>query len=217
MVFRKILFSILLLSTSLLKAQVTAGDLVGIHNVSTLEMNAISNPIEGSLVYNTTTSSIHFYSNSNWVEVPNVSNSFVGTFQINGTGNQNITGVPFEPSYVTFTAYANVESFNLNSDNAVRNNERGIANSFGSMTGFARNDASSITEQVIYVGGHGNSINDISRFASNSHCIGLRYGNQNGDNLGVTSATVTSFNSNGFTLNTDSFADGIVVIYQAYR
>ncbi|MEM9077049.1 MAG: hypothetical protein AAGC43_08415 [Bacteroidota bacterium] len=215
--FKKVLFGITLFSASLLQAQVTAGDLVGIHNVSATEMNAISNPIEGSLVYNTTTSSIHFYSNSNWVEVPNISNSYIGTFQITGTGNQNITGVPFEPSYVTFAAYANVESFNLNSDNAVRNNERGIANSFGSMTGFARNDTSSITEQVIYVGGHGNSINDISRFASNTHCIGLRYGNQNGDNLGVTSATLTSFNSNGFTLNTDSFADGIVVIYQAFR
>ena len=215
--FRKILSGILLCATCIAKAQVTAGDLVGIHNVTASEMNAILNPIEGSLVYNTTTRSIHFYSNSSWVEVPNISNSYVGAFQITGGGNQSITGIPFEPSYVTFTAHANVESFNLNSDNAVRNNERGIANSFGSMTGFARNDPSSISEQVIYVGGHGNSINDISRFASNSHCIGLRYGNQNGDNLGVTSATVTSFNSDGFTLNIDSFADGIVVIYQAYR
>ena len=215
---RNILFGICMFAVFLLKAQTpTAGDLVAIHNVTATEMNAIANPTEGSLIYNTTTNSIHFYSNSRWVEVPNISNSYVGAFQITGGGNQNITGVPFEPSYVTFTAHANVESFNLNSDNAVRNNERGIANSFGSMTGFARNDASSISEQVIYVGGHGNSINDISRFASNSHCIGLRYGNQNGDNLGVTSATVTSFNSDGFTLNIDSFADGIVVIYQAYR
>ena len=114
-------------------------------------------------------------------------------------------------------AYANVESFNLNTDNGVGNNNSGIANSFGSMTGFARNDGGSITEQVIYVGGSGNSINDISRYASNSHSIGLRYGNQNGNNLGITSATVTAFNSDGFSLNTDSFADGIVVIFQAFR
>ncbi|CAN0604032.1 unnamed protein product, partial [Ectocarpus sp. 12 AP-2014] len=97
------------------------------------------------------------------------------------------------------------------------NNNTGIANSFGSMNGFARNDGNTIVEQVIYVGGSGNSINDISRYASNSHCIGLRYGNQNGNNLGVTSATVTRFNTDGFTINTDSFADGIVVIYQAFR
>ncbi|WP_422859222.1 hypothetical protein ACOKFD_18280 [Flagellimonas sp. S174] len=217
MLFRKTLFGILLFSVSFLTAQVTAGDLVGIHNVTAVEMNNIANPIEGSLVYNTTTSSIHFYSNSAWVEVPNISNSYVGAFQITGAGNQNITGIPFEPSYVTFSAYANVEQFNLNADNQVGNNNSGIANSFGSMTGFARNEGNSVSEQVIYVGGSGNSINDISRFASNSHCIGLRYGNQNGNNLGITSATVTNFNSDGFTLNTDSFADGIVVIYQAYR
>ncbi|AWX45362.1 hypothetical protein HME9304_02375 [Flagellimonas maritima] len=195
----------------------TAGDLVGIHNVTTLEMNSITNPIEGSMVFNTTTSSMHFYSNAAWVEIPNVANVYVGAFQITGTGNQVINGLPFEPSSITFTAYANVESLNINSDNGTNNNNNGIANSFGSMNGFARNDNGSISEQVIYVGGSGNSINDISRYASSSHSIGLRYGNQNGDNLGVTSATVTSFNNDGFTLNTDSFADGIVVLFQAYR
>lgn len=195
----------------------TAGDLVGIHNVTTTEMNSITNPIEGSMVFNTTTKSIHFYSNSAWVEIPNVANSYVGAFQITGLGNQNIIGLPFEPSSITFSAHANVESYNLNSDNAVGNNNTGIANSFGSMNGFARNDGNTIVEQVIYVGGSGNSINDISRYASNSHSIGLRYGNQNGNNLGVTSATVTRFNTDGFTINTDSFADGIVVIYQAFR
>ncbi len=215
---KKVLILVICLKGFIVLAQTpTAGDLVGIHNVTASEMNGLQNPIEGSLVYNTTTRSIHFYSNSGWVEVPNLANNYVGTFQITGTGSQNITGIPFEPSHITFSAYANVEIFNLNSDNAVGNNNSGIANSFGSMTGFARNDGNTITEQVIYVGGSGNSINDISRYASSSHCIGLRYGNQNGNNLGVTSATVTSFNSNGFTLNTDSFADGIVVIYQAFR
>ncbi|MEM9866291.1 MAG: hypothetical protein AAF765_01290 [Bacteroidota bacterium] len=216
--FKNVFLGFSLLLSVLGMAQTpTSGDLVGIHNVTAAEMNSIANPIEGSLVYNTTTRSIHFYSNSNWVEVPNLSNNYVGAFQITGIGSQNVTGIPFEPSHITFSAYANVESLVLNSDNAVGNNNTGIANSFGSMTGFARNDGSNITEQVIYVGGSGNSINDISRFASNTHCIGLRYSNQNGNNLGITSASVTSFNSDGFTLNTDSFADGIVVIYQAYR
>ncbi|MEO9512749.1 MAG: hypothetical protein ABJX94_14155 [Flavobacteriaceae bacterium] len=215
---KKVIALVLFFSIIELNAQTpTAGDLVGIHNVTTTEMNSIANPIEGSMVFNTSTKSIHFYSNSAWVEIPNVTNSYVGAFQITGLGNQNIIGIPFEPSSIIFSAHANVESYNLNSDNAVGNNNTGIANSFGSMNGFARNDGNTIAEQVIYVGGSGNSINDISRFASNSHCIGLRYGNQNGNNLGVTSATVTRFNTDGFTLNTDSFADGIVVIYQAFR
>lgn len=210
-----VIFFLLLLG---LNAQTpSAGDLIGVHNVSTTEMNAISNPVEGSMVYNTTTRSIHFYSNLSWVEVPNAANTYVGAFQVSSLGNQTITGIPFEPSSVTFSAYANVESFNINSDNGVGNNNRTLANAYGSMTGFARNDGSGISEQVIYVGGSGNSINDISRFASNSHSIGLRYSDQNGNNLGITSASVTSFNSDGFTLNTDSFADGIVVIFQAFR
>ena len=210
---------ILILMASLgLSAQApTAGDLVAIHNVSSTEMNAIANPEQGSMVFNTTTRSIHFYSNSAWVEIPNMANSYVGAFQITSLGNQTITGIPFEPSSITFSAYANVESFNLNSDNGVGNNNRTLANAFGNMNGFARNDSGAVTEQVIYVGGSGNSINDISRYASNSHCIGLRYSDQNGNNLGLTSATVTSFNTNGFTLNTDSFADGVVVIFQAFR
>jgi len=215
---RGIFTAILLFSLWGLCAQTpTAGDLVAIHNVTTLEMNSISNPVEGSMVYNTTTSSMHFYSNSAWVEVPNVANTYVGAFQISGLGNQTITGIPFEPSSITFSAHANVESFNLNTDNGVGNNNSGIANAYGSMNGFARNDGGSISEQVIYIGGSGNSINDISRYASNTHSIGLRYSNQNGNNLGITSATVTSFNTDGFTLNTDSFADGIVVIFQAFR
>ena len=71
--------------------------------------------------------------------------------------------------------------------------------------------------ESLYVGGNGNSINDISRFSSNSSCIGIRYSNQNGDNLGVTSASLASFNSNGFTINVGSHADNLVVIYQAYK
>ena len=208
---------ILMVSLGLSAQAPTAGDLVAIHNVSSTEMNAIANPEQGSMVFNTTTRSIHFYSNSAWVEIPNMANSYVGAFQITSLGNQTITGIPFEPSSITFSAYANVESFNLNSDNGVGNNNRTLANAFGNMNGFARNDSGAVTEQVIYVGGSGNSINDISRYASNSHCIGLRYSDQNGNNLGLTSATVTSFNTNGFTLNTDSFADGVVVIFQAFR
>lgn len=142
---------------------------------------------------------------------------YVGKFLITGLGSQTITGLPFRPSQVTFVGYANIESYNLNSDNGVGNNNNTIANSFGYMKGFARNDNPIISQQVICGGGNGNSINDISRYASSSHCIGIRYANQNGDNLGRTSAILTSFNSNGFTINVDSFADGLVILYEAYR
>ncbi|AEH00342.1 hypothetical protein [Lacinutrix sp. 5H-3-7-4] len=142
---------------------------------------------------------------------------YTGTFIITATGNQTITGLPFEPSSVTFVAHANVETLDLDSDNGVGNNNTGIANSFGTMNGFARNDSGSITQQVIYVGGSGNSINDISRFASSSRCIGLRYGNQNGDAVGRTLASLSSFNTDGFTLNVTNKSDNVVVIFTAYK
>ncbi|WP_158211887.1 hypothetical protein [Robiginitalea sediminis] len=149
--------------------------------------------------------------------VDNLPRVWMGAFRITGTGVQTISGLPFQPSSISFTAHANVEDYNLDSDNGIRNNERGIANSFGSMNGFVQDTGSGLNQQVIYVGGSGNSINDISRFSSSSHCIGLRYGDQNGTSLGITSATVTSLNADGFTINTDQFADGIVVLFQAYR
>lgn len=58
-----------------------------------------------------------------------------------------------------------------------------------------------IHNKLFILGGHGNSINDISRYASNSNCIGVRYGNQNGDDLGKITAYLSSFNTNGFTLS----------------
>ena len=85
------------------------------------------------------------------------------------------------------------------------------------MRGFARDDAGTITEQVICGGGNGTSINDISRYASPNHSIGIRYGNQNGDKLGITSATVTAFTTTGFTMNVDSFTDGLLVLFEAHR
>ena len=142
----------------------------------------------------------------------------MGVFIISSTGNQTITGIPFQPSQISFVAHANIETLNLNSDNGVGNNNTGIANSYGTTNGFAReNNDETITQQSIYIGGSGNSINDISRFASSSHCIGVRYSNQNGNSLGLTSASVTSFNLNGFTLNIDNVADNLVVIYHAYE
>lgn len=146
------------------------------------------------------------------------STSYSGKFIISGTGNITITGIPFQPSRITFVGHANVESYNLNDDNEMnQNNHAGISNSFGSMNGYATNYSGTIEEQVIAVGGHGNSINDISRYASNTHAIGIRYGNQNGDSLGITSASIASFNLDGFTVNVDQHADDLVIIFEAFK
>lgn len=96
-------------------------------------------------------------------------------------------------------------------------NNTGIENSFGYMTGFAQNYNGTIAQQVICGGGSGNSINDISRYAANNRCVGVRYGNQNGVKLGLTTASITSFDDDGFTLNVNNNDDARVVIYTAYR
>ncbi|MCG7502842.1 hypothetical protein MHM83_13310 [Tenacibaculum sp. Mcav3-52] len=146
---------------------------------------------------------------------------YTGAFIINTNGNVTINTLPFQPSQITFVAHANVESFNLDLDNNIGDNNRSIANSFGTMNGFARNDSGTITQQVIYIGGSGNSINDISRFASSSNCIGLRYSDQNGNDLGKITASMTSFNTNGFTINVNrtnnASSENLVVLYTAYK
>lgn len=137
---------------------------------------------------------------------PTVHNGF---FIISGDGTVTVSGIPFEPSQVTFVAHANVESLSISADNGVGDNARGIYNSYGSMNGFVNNSSGTLQQQVIYVGGHGNSINDISRYASSAHCIGIRYGDQNGRSLGRISGAFDAFTADGFTINV-TYVNGVV-------
>jgi hypothetical protein len=110
------------------------------------------------------------------------------------------------PSQITFVAYTNIEYFPTNGSNQDRKNSNSIQNTAGTMNGFVRSDGNlGMLQQVIFIAAHGNSINNISRYASNEHCLGLRYSNQNGENLGIINAVFTSFDTNlsnfGFTLN----------------
>ena len=216
----------------------TGEEMLGLNNVPTTELGNVTSPIIGSLLFNPTDQKVYVYTTSGWTttgativgsEADNQIEAganggaylgptvYTGSFIITATGNQAITGLPFEPSSITFVAHANVETLNLDSDNGVGDNNTGLANSFGTMNGFARNDSGTTTQQVIYVGGSGNSINDISRYASSSNCIGIRYGNQNGNALGRTLASLSSFDTTGFTINVSTKADNVVVLYTAYK
>mgnify|MGYP001066131407 CR=1 FL=1 len=211
--------------------------------LTTAQRNTIANPATSLLIYNTTTQLFEFNSNTPalpvWTPInanPTVSTdanniitsgtdngaylettTYIGKFIITGTGSQTITGLPFQPTSIKFSAHANVESYNINSDNGVGNNNNTFQNAFGSMHGYATNYGGSIQQQAIYIGGNGNSINDISRYASSARAIGIRYANQNGDNLGLTAAEVTSFNTDGFTINVTDRRENIVVIFEAHR
>jgi len=219
---KKLLFLLILLVSTFTHAQLVGDEVLQLHSGTTAEMNATTNPQVGHIIHNSTTNTLWYYDGTNWVETSKVGPTvYTGFFIINASGSQSITGLPFQPSQITFVAHANVESLNIDSDNGVGNNNTTLQNSFGTMNGFARDDGGSTTQQVIYVGGSGNSINDISRYASSSNCIGLRYGNQNGDDLGKITAPLTSFNSDGFTINvtrtSNATSENLVVLYTAYK
>lgn len=244
----RIFVLILILSYSLQNnAQVLPGTPVsGFPSGTTSEIQSIPNPIQGTLVFSSDEKIFYYYNATQWVPLNSPSsNVYVGAFTITPPGGSSstsfttqVSNIPFQPSQITFSAYANIEQFGINNDNQTNNNDQSIANSFGSMRGFARlNPNSSITQNVIYVGGSGNSINDISRYSSNNQCIGIRYGNQNGDSLGIISGVLNSFTYNatnstgGFSLtisytlgtsgnpnrNDDVLNEGLVVLYTAYR
>ncbi|MEO0573670.1 MAG: hypothetical protein AAF039_18365 [Bacteroidota bacterium] len=215
----KLIVPLLFCCSFLVQAQIDEFSVLGLPSGTASDILAVTGATEGALAYASDENRIYLFDGANWNVLVRQSdpNVYSGFFLISATGTIAVNGLPFQPRNITFMAHANVESLNLNSDNDVRNNERGIANSFASANGFARDDSGSIIQQVIAIGGHGNSINDISRYASSAHCIGMRYGNQNGDLLGITSAVLTSFDPDGFSVNVDSFADGLVVLFTAYN
>jgi hypothetical protein len=63
----KIIFSVLLfLQQSLVLYAVDADEIMQIHKVTTTEMNSISQPQVGSLVFNTTEDTLYFYTGIVW-------------------------------------------------------------------------------------------------------------------------------------------------------
>ena len=250
---KKIISHIFWLVSGLIFAQTTNPDLlVTIQKASQLEIDNYTNTeLElGMLVYNTDEDRIFEYTSQGWLELLTASNVYVGAFQISSAGTVTVNNIPFRPSQIIFKANANIESENIDTNNGTddgdqpgapnfNQNERGIANSFGVMNGFARrNNNNLISQQAIFIGGTGNSIDNISRYASNKNCIGVRFGNQKGRSLGKIEASLTSFNSDGFELSvvytngvvsennndpsrpvrpTDVINEGLLVLFTAYK
>jgi len=182
-----------LLFTSLIKAQTPLADeLVQIHSVTDTEMNNIANPTAGSYAFNTSVNTMFFFNGTNWVELAaRDAYVYVGHFIISSTGPKSIDKLPFKPTSVTFTAHANIETVDpsIDSNNGTSNNDNTIASSFGSMNGYARAETNNaISQSIIYVG-----------------------------KLGVTSASLTAFTNDGFTINVNEHADDLVVLYTAYK
>ena len=208
----KNIYILLLLATPFfLKAQVpVAGQLMQLHDANTTERLSITAAVEGSLIYDTDKETLYVYSSSyGWTQIQTEVNTYTGSFIISTAGPQSITGLPFQPSQITFSAHTNIEVYNVDDSNGLAPNAFNLENAFGSMDGFARDDTGSTVQQVIYSGGSGRSINDISRYASDAYCIGLRYSSQNGDDLGKILGSISSFDTNGFTINA-TYVNGVI-------
>ncbi|WAC01744.1 hypothetical protein N7U66_17880 [Lacinutrix neustonica] len=130
--------------------------------MTTSEIALIPNPANGLLIFNTDTNNFIYNIGSTTTPVWSSINKdatvstdannqittgtdggafldrslHMGKFIISSTGTTTISGLPFQPSQIKFTGYANVETYNLNADNGVGNNNTGIANAFGSMSRF---------------------------------------------------------------------------------
>lgn len=207
-----LLFLIYISFITISYSQIDSNTLFSVPKATTLELNSITSPLPqlGSIAFDTDKDRLVQYTSSGWRQIITERNIYKGFFIINAPGgttasnfNRPVINIPFRPSQISLTAHANIESFGINNNNQVGNNTATLANSFGTMNGFARDDSGTISQAVIYLGGSGTSINNISRYSSQTQCIGLRYGDQNSVNLGVISASLLSFDTNGFTLNVD--------------
>lgn len=213
------------------------------NNSVTTSDTAPPNPVEGDTWFDTsaTTTVTRTYDGTDWIA--NFVNVYVGFFIIDnttltttGTYSQDIRTLPFQPSQITFTAQPNLRGFDTNNDNQIGNNTGRLDNTFGSMQGFARANGANVDQAVIFSGGSGSSINNISRYSNNGQCIGLRYTDQNGRNLGVISAVLDTFETDGFDLNitytlgtitpgnagntdlnNDILDENLIVMFTAYR
>lgn len=67
-----------------------------------------------------------FDDNNQWVTLATGSSTYTGFFIIDGNTSQTISGIPFQPSQITFVGHANIEDLATVTDNDVGNNTRGI-------------------------------------------------------------------------------------------
>ncbi len=136
--------------------------------------------------------------------------SFPGSFEVTGTETVTVTAPGFTPSSVKFDIHAN------SGQNVSGSGSGGdiVSNSASHMTGFARDDG---TRQAIGNSASGNSIDNVRRFSTNSNAILMEYSSQGGANIGTLRGDVTSFDSDGFTVDFTSHAQNEVVIYTAFK
>jgi len=198
-------------------------------DVTTVSIPSSNGLQTSTMVYNTGNGALkpagfYYWDGSTWSRMITTSAQVhVGKFKITDSGELVVTGLPFQPKRIVFKAYANNFDINNNSDNGTFDQDNGLRNYFGYMSGFAQNNNGIIAQQVIASGGSASSIDDLSKYSSSTKCIGIRYSDADGNLLGLTNAALTSFNTDGFTINITKpesgteFLGDLLVLYTAYK
>ena len=187
---------------------------------------------EGTMVYNIDQKALFVFNGEDWFAAQ--SPSFSGSVVLSGSGNETIENLPFKPSRVEFTAYANVDQFGLNEVDELDDTNGPLA--FAAMNGFAQADGNNVNQGVISSGkstpsesvtisvntigftGFGQApspVNLISRYSSDSQCIGIQFIEDDGTAT-ITSASLTSFTSDGVVLDVTAPND-LLVFFTAYQ
>jgi hypothetical protein len=184
--------------------------------------------VEGTMVWNTGTAGVtptgfYLWETDQWnlVLSENKPQVFIGRMVISESddaiGTKTITGIPFSPRTVEFTAISNTESVNDGYDRSDDDNDGD--NSVGYTFGYAKVTATApfIEQMAISGAASGASINRVGNYSSTNRCFAAQFVNQNANDQGRTSASMQSITSNGFVLSIDEFTDPVVVLIRAYR
>jgi hypothetical protein len=177
----------------------------------------------GTVIYNTGASvgevGLYIWNGNLWAKLVDDSEKRVaiGKFRITATGSLDITGLPFQPSSIEFRAINNVENYNAGLTRFGSSNVEDKKNNTGVSFGYARNVSGAILQQVITGAISGASTNRSAGYSSNTKCIALQFIDQEAVSYGRTSASLTNFNSDGFTLNVTEFTVNSVVMFTAYK
>ncbi|MFT6799813.1 MAG: putative membrane protein [Nonlabens sp.] len=219
--------------------------------LSTTDATSVINPnggalAEGTMVWNTAVTGIqpagyYFWQGGTWNQVLSSNQKTVhfGKMIIDASGTMIVTGVGFQPTSIEFTAINRVQDYNDGAYRSGDNNSNDVRMASGEMTGYATNYGGISSQQVISFGTNGSSINNIGTYSSQNHCIAAYFVNSNADPIhnngdnngsdnqeGLIRASLTAFDTDGFTLNVDRFLAGansnsrtnqIVVMFKAYR
>jgi hypothetical protein len=200
---------------------------------------------DGTMVWNTGATLVpagfYYWQSGRWNKIVDDNKQVhFGRMVITSAGSRPITGIGFQPRSIEFTAVNRAQTLNERASRADGNNTNDIRMAGGRSSGYAIIQSGTIEQQALSNAYNGSSLNNIGSYASTNHCIAAFFVNNNGEPMhdngtasngtdaqnGLISASLTSFDPDGFTLNVDNFLAGsatngrenqIVVIFKAYK